>query len=269
MRDIHLAAFFFYFLYKLRRVNQPRVFPNKSFRTNDCLTEDVPSRVNAGRGMSEGFSRGDNAINVVNINLGAWEDSQDAIGVFCDLSKAFDCVHHDTLNRKLHHYGVTGRCLRLLESYLSDRIQRVDINGERSSGSAVNMGVPQGSVLGPSLFLVYINHLPHLVKNGHGIVICADDTSLLFKIDSCRNHVDLAESVISKQLSNLITYGILRRLYQLRRTLCNILNESCNRYEETDADNISGNRRRATSYGRPNSTGSRRELLHTYPISVN
>ncbi|GBP13307.1 hypothetical protein EVAR_8226_1 [Eumeta japonica] len=58
----------------------------------------------------------------------AREDSRDAIGVFCDLSKAFDCVYHDTLSRKLHHYGVTGRSLGLLESYLSDRIQRVDIN---------------------------------------------------------------------------------------------------------------------------------------------
>ncbi|GBP67676.1 Probable RNA-directed DNA polymerase from transposon BS [Eumeta japonica] len=87
------------------------------------------------------------------------EDLRDAIGVFCDLSKAFDCVHHDTLIRKLHHYGATGRFLGLLESYLSDRIQRVDINGERSSGPAVNMDIPQGSVLGPFIFLVYINDL--------------------------------------------------------------------------------------------------------------
>ncbi|GBP76195.1 hypothetical protein EVAR_54951_1 [Eumeta japonica] len=62
------------------------------------------------------------------------EDSTDGIsgersvGKINDRNKAFDCVHHDTLIRKLHHYGVTGRSLRLLESYLSDRIQRVDIN---------------------------------------------------------------------------------------------------------------------------------------------
>ncbi|GBP08065.1 hypothetical protein EVAR_2876_1 [Eumeta japonica] len=64
--------------------------------------------------------------------FGAWEDSRDAIGVFCDFSKAFDYVHHDTLIKKLHHYGVTGRSLGLLESYLSDKIQRVDLNDERS-----------------------------------------------------------------------------------------------------------------------------------------
>ncbi|GBP44619.1 Probable guanine nucleotide exchange factor MCF2L2 [Eumeta japonica] len=63
-----------------------------------------------------------------------WEDSRDTIGVFCDLSKAFDCVYHDTLFRKLHHYGVTDRSLELLESYLSDRIQRVDFNVYRVSG---------------------------------------------------------------------------------------------------------------------------------------
>ncbi|GBP00202.1 Probable RNA-directed DNA polymerase from transposon BS [Eumeta japonica] len=89
-------------------------------------------------------------------------------------------------------------CGSELESYLSDRIQRVDINGERSAGSAVNMGVPQGSVLGPFLFLVYINDLPHLVKNGHGIVLFADDTSLLFKIDRHKPAFDEVNSTISE-----------------------------------------------------------------------
>ncbi|GBP21532.1 Probable RNA-directed DNA polymerase from transposon BS [Eumeta japonica] len=100
------------------------------------------------------------------------------------------------LGTKLHHYGVTGRSLGLLKSYLSDRVQRVDINDERSPGSLVNMGVPQGSVLGPFLFLVYISDLPHLVKNRHGNLLFADDTSLLFKIDRHQSAFDKVNSTI-------------------------------------------------------------------------
>ncbi|GBP53786.1 Probable RNA-directed DNA polymerase from transposon BS [Eumeta japonica] len=149
-------------------------------------------------GFTKGRSTTEAGVELIQQIFGAWEDSWDAIGVFCVLSKAFDCVHHDTLIRKLHHYAVMGRSLGLLESYLSDRIQRVDINGERSSGSAVNMGMPQGSVLGPFLILVYINDLPHLVKNGHGIVLFADDTSLLFKIDRHKPAFDEVNSTISE-----------------------------------------------------------------------
>ncbi|GBP32077.1 Probable RNA-directed DNA polymerase from transposon BS [Eumeta japonica] len=124
-------------------------------------------------GFTKGRSTTEVGVELIQQIFGAWEDSWDAIGVFCDLSKAFDCIHHDTLIRKLHHYDVTGRSLELLEFYPSERIQRVDINGERSSESAVNMGVPQGSVLEPFLFLVYINDLPHLVKNSHGdCIVC-------------------------------------------------------------------------------------------------
>ncbi|GBP12541.1 hypothetical protein EVAR_10212_1 [Eumeta japonica] len=61
--------------------------------------------------------------------FGVWEESRDAICVFCDLSKTFDCVHHNALIRKLHHYDVRGLSLGLLESYLSGRVLKVDING--------------------------------------------------------------------------------------------------------------------------------------------
>ncbi|GBP28864.1 hypothetical protein EVAR_24540_1 [Eumeta japonica] len=78
---------------------------------------------------------------LVEKNFDVWEDSWNAIGVFCDLSKAFDWVNHKTLTRKLHHYGVTGRALDLLASYLTNRV-----NNLRSSGSVVHMGVPQNAI---------------------------------------------------------------------------------------------------------------------------
>ncbi|GBP40600.1 Probable RNA-directed DNA polymerase from transposon BS [Eumeta japonica] len=103
-------------------------------------------------GFTKGHSTTEAGVELIQQIFGAWKDSRDAIGVFCDLCKAFDYVRNDTLIRQLHHYGVTGRSLGLLESYLSGTIQRVVINDERSSGSADNMGVPQGSVLGSFLF---------------------------------------------------------------------------------------------------------------------
>ncbi|GBP32280.1 Probable RNA-directed DNA polymerase from transposon BS [Eumeta japonica] len=109
-------------------------------------------------------------------------DSRNAKGVFCDLSKTFDCVNHETPIMELHQYGVTGRALDLLESYLTNKIQKVDVNNMRSSGSVVRVGVLQGSIFGPFLFLVYINDLSILVKENYEIVLFANDTSLLFKV---------------------------------------------------------------------------------------
>ncbi|GBP63599.1 hypothetical protein EVAR_97616_1 [Eumeta japonica] len=94
-----------------------------------------------------GFSKGrSTTVEHIQQIFDAWEDSRNGFGVFCDLCKALDCIHRDTLIRKLHHYGATGRSLVLLERYLSNRIQSVDTNGERSSGSAVSMEVDRASI---------------------------------------------------------------------------------------------------------------------------
>ena len=96
--------------------------------------------------------------------------------VFLDISKAFDKVWHEGLLYKLKTMGISGNIYNLLENYLSGRLQRVILNGQNSSWRPVLAGVPQGSILGPLLFLIYINDLPNGLRSNAKLF--ADDTSL-------------------------------------------------------------------------------------------
>ena len=96
--------------------------------------------------------------------------------VFIEISKAFDKVWHEGLLYKLKSVGISGELYNLLEKYLSDRFQRVVLNGQKSSWRPVLASVPQGSILGPLLFLLYINDLADGLKSNAKLF--ADDTSL-------------------------------------------------------------------------------------------
>merc|ERR1712030_152294 len=90
------------------------------------------------------------------------DKQQQNLTVFTDLSAAFDCVKHNVLNDKLKVYGAGPKTLQLVQSYLSHRSQMVTVNGTNSGWLSTKVGVPQGSILGPILFNIYVNELPGL-----------------------------------------------------------------------------------------------------------
>ena len=140
-------------------------------------------------------------IELVDKIANAVERNETTVGIFLDLSKAFDTINHDILLYKLEYYGFRGVTLDWFKSYLSNRKQFVRYQMHDSNHKIINCGVPQGSILGPLLFILYINDIVNTTSLLE-LILFADDTTLLF------SHPDMASQndIINIELQEICNW---------------------------------------------------------------
>jgi hypothetical protein len=137
----------------------------------------------------------------------AMEKGHFTLGIFLDFSKAFDTVNHQILLDKLDSYGIRGLANKWVGSYLSNRKQFTTYNGSNSDTSLIKCGDPQGSILGPIIFLIYINDLG-TISNDLSPIMFADDSNLFM---SSNNLQQLSQS-LNHQIPTLIDWLRANRL---------------------------------------------------------
>jgi hypothetical protein len=151
------------------------------------------------------------ALEVIDQILTQMDHNRIPINLYLDLSKAFDCLDHKILLSKLQYYGFTGVSLSLMKSYLQNRKQLVKFNETDSDYMLIRTGVPQGSILGPLMFLIYVNDLP----NATGCfrpVIYADDTTLGACLSNFGDNNTIIEQNINCELDKVSTWIKVNKL---------------------------------------------------------
>jgi len=145
------------------------------------------------------------AFSPISSILMAMNKNQIVGGIFCDPQKSFDCVNHKILVDKLQFYRIDGKFKTLIELYLTNRYQKVtlnkiDYNTNSSKLVRINFGVPQGSILGPLFFLIYINDLTTIINKDINIVCFVDDTSIIMT-DTNRDDFNLHANMLFNDIN--------------------------------------------------------------------
>ena len=148
-------------------------------------------------GFREGHSTNHALIELINSINDSFNQNKYTLGVFIDLSKAFDTVDHNILLKKLSLYGIKNNSLKWFSSYLSNRKQFIQAGDIKTSYEDIICGVPQGSILGPLLFIIYVNDLSDVSKILEPIMF-ADDTNLFFTHKNIKELFQTVNSELDK-----------------------------------------------------------------------
>ena len=159
-----------------------------------------------------GFRQGHSTSQALNYTVELIQEKlnkkQHVLAIFIDLSKAFDTLDHDTLLSKLYNYGIRGNTHKLLTSYLTNRRQHTSTLGEDSDNLPILFGVPQGSCLGPLLFLIYINDICNTTSLAD-FILFADDTNIFVSAKTKK----LAYEIANQVLNNVYNYMRANKLH--------------------------------------------------------
>ncbi len=159
-------------------------------------------------GFRKNFSTSMAVLDVINMIQKELYDDNFVLGVFMDLQKAFDTITFDTLLSKLEHYGFRGFTASWFTSYLVGRSQYTVVNGNDSLTKIITCGIPQGTVLGPLFFLLYINDIPNSVKHSR-IKLFADDSNLFI----VSNNLDTLFSTANEEVDTLSSWIAANKLF--------------------------------------------------------